>query len=73
MNFLIENELNIAGNVDNANHRVWYANIYLNGKHNAHPNKEQLISEIYPVLEKFRQKNKMKWKKYVQNLFIKGG
>ena len=70
MSYLIEDVLIIIANVDNPNHLVWFASIYLNGKHNAHPNQEQLISEVYPVLEKFRKKNKMNWSRKIHQFFI---
>jgi len=71
-NLLIENKLNISANVDDGNARVWYANIYLNGKHNEYPDKLKLKTEVYPILEKLSKKNKLKWNndtlKYFNNL-----
>jgi len=69
--FVIEENLHIDANVDPANSRVWYATIYLTGKHNERPTEEQLIREIYPVLDNIRKKNKNKWDENLKNYFEK--
>lgn len=66
---VIEDKLHIDANVDPANSRVWYATIYLTGKHKENPSEDKLISEIYPILEDIRKKNNNRWDKELKNYF----
>lgn len=66
---VIEEKLHLDANVDPSNSRVWYATIYLTGKHNEHPTRNELIDRVYPILDSLRGKNKLKWDKETENFF----
>jgi len=66
---VIEEKLHLDANIDPSNSRVWYATIYITGKHNEKPPINDLITEVYPILGSLREKHKLKWDKETENFF----